>query len=562
MAAVLLCLCALPAGAAEEEALSAEPMAASETEAAEPALFESADEPAQPPADGGDAVEAIEPEAVPPAESPEPAADTGEAPADASGSEADPALPDPADASGPADAEGEEELLIGEMEPFTSDVADLFPLDSEERFELYENSLLYGGSGGSPRLRARRNLGDQLTGTEAVIYAAFRAAFAQIAAGGQTSSVVAIPMSDFGQTTFTAEELGLPYIYRSKAWHPDLKDRLREIYSFNLQNILQAILNDFPYELYWFDKTIGIQAKAYTYSAREGKLEVSGSYTFYFAVSRAFSTGKTTDVTINGQARSFYLEVDTSVGARVRGAAANAKQIVADNASLSGAGKLAAYRRVICGLVEYDTAATAAGTPYGDPWQLIAVFDGDTATNVVCEGYAKAFKYLCDLSATGLDDIYCYSVTGTMNGGEHMWNIVTMEDGRNYLVDVTNCDTGKVGADDLLFLAGWASGTAGRSYVYAARGRTITYTYSDRILAAFDASTLAMSRYGYYDAIPGDVSGDRHVNATDVLRLMKYMNGQDVAVASGALDVNGDGRVSVADLLRLLRLANGDLNAL
>lgn len=30
--------------------------------------------------------------------------------------------------------------------------------------------------------------------------------------------------------------------------------------------------------------------------------------------------------------------------------------------------------------------------------ELIWVFDGDSSTNVVCEGYAKAFQYLCDLS--------------------------------------------------------------------------------------------------------------------------------------------------------------------
>lgn len=30
-----------------------------------------------------------------------------------------------------------------------------------------------------------------------------------------------------------------------------------------------------------------------------------------------------------------------------------------------------------------------------DPWQLIHVFDGDTTTNVVCEGCSKAFVYTC-----------------------------------------------------------------------------------------------------------------------------------------------------------------------
>ena len=41
------------------------------------------------------------------------------------------------------------------------------------------------------------------------------------------------------------------------------------------------------------------------------------------------------------------------------------------------------------------------GLPYGDPWQLIYVFDDDPDTNVVCEGYAKAFKYEADEEVGG-----------------------------------------------------------------------------------------------------------------------------------------------------------------
>ena len=52
----------------------------------------------------------------------------------------------------------------------------------------------------------------------------------------------------------------------------------------------------------------------------------------------------------------------------------------------------------ICDAVTYDDAAAddSTNTPYGDPWQLISVFDSDPNTNVVCEGYSKAFKYLVD----------------------------------------------------------------------------------------------------------------------------------------------------------------------
>ena len=57
---------------------------------------------------------------------------------------------------------------------------------------------------------------------------------------------------------------------------------------------------------------------------------------------------------------------------------------------------------------------------------------------VVCEGYAKSFKLLCDKY-----DIPCITVTGDAKGAEesqgegHMWNYVMMEDGKWYLVDCT-----------------------------------------------------------------------------------------------------------------------------
>ena len=61
-----------------------------------------------------------------------------------------------------------------------------------------------------------------------------------------------------------------------------------------------------------------------------------------------------------------------------------------------------------------------------------ALLDG----KAVCEGYAKAFKLRCERAG-----IPCVLVTGlaTGSGGAeaHMWNLVQMEDGKWYAVDVT-----------------------------------------------------------------------------------------------------------------------------
>lgn len=50
----------------------------------------------------------------------------------------------------------------------------------------------------------------------------------------------------------------------------------------------------------------------------------------------------------------------------------------------------------------------------------------------VCEGYAEAFKLLCDR-----EGIPCITAAGTGNGGAHKWNMVQMEDGEWYTLDAT-----------------------------------------------------------------------------------------------------------------------------
>lgn len=65
---------------------------------------------------------------------------------------------------------------------------------------------------------------------------------------------------------------------------------------------------------------------------------------------------------------------------------------------------------------------THAHNPYG------AIVNGVC----VCEGYAEAFKILCDR-----EEIPCICVVGNTPQGFHKWNMVQMEDNQWYLVDVT-----------------------------------------------------------------------------------------------------------------------------
>ncbi|MCC8151408.1 MAG: hypothetical protein LIO96_08140 [Lachnospiraceae bacterium] len=246
--------------------------------------------------------------------------------------------------------------------------------------------------------------------------------------------------------------------------------------------MLSCLLNDCPYELYWFNKTKGI-ATSYSISSDGTKVSISDiTITFYVASDYQSGGSNTT--------------VDTSKVEAAKTAAANAKEIVDKYSSYSDAEKLKAYKNEICDLVSYNTEA--ASGDYGDAWNLIYVFDGDENTKVVCEGYSKAFQYLCDLS--DFDDVSCYIVTGEMTGGtgegSHMWNVVSL-DGENYLADITNSDTGTVGENGGLFLvsANDADASSANGYTFKCNNNSVVYAYDTATLSLYTADVLTLGTH-------------------------------------------------------------------
>ena len=67
----------------------------------------------------------------------------------------------------------------------------------------------------------------------------------------------------------------------------------------------------------------------------------------------------------------------------------------------------------------------------------------------VCQGYAEAMKMFCNYYK-----IPCVCITGTGNGGPHMWNAVQMDDGKWYLLDITSDDQDEYGLYTDFFLIG------------------------------------------------------------------------------------------------------------
>ena len=254
-----------------------------------------------------------------------------------------------------------------------------------------------------------------------------------------------------------------------------------------LDALMRKQLLEMPYELYWYNKTQGVSMN---YSvATSGNDVTVRNLTLSMNVSQDYA--KFTSATSYNP-----FEADTAKTGAAATAAANALNVVAANTGKTDYQKLVSYREYIKGEVSYNTGAAGGGYPYGDPWQLIYVFDGDPDTNVVCEGYAKAFQYLCDLTFQNQEGRPSSSLaSGKMDTGNHMWNIVAVG-GSNYLVDVTNCDTGSIGAPDQLFLCGAAENAAGKQYTVAL-GEGIVYEYDEAMVESYAPEHLKLSPVAY-----------------------------------------------------------------
>ncbi len=333
--------------------------------------------------------------------------------------------------------------------------------------------------------RAQKSTGSRLTGSNAVIYAFLKGQITKVAAGEIASTVFVLPIEDLAleQTSWNAEELGVEEIYtdteQGRVIKKEATNAVWKKIDVDMNLVIRALLADCPYELYWYDKTAGVSYKLLnpSISNTDDPRLSYGNIRFSFPVSEDYSAGE--------------YQVDTSTGERVQTAVSRAKSIVEQYRSSSDLEKLLGYKREIRALSGYNSGAAGGEYDgYGDPWQLVWVFDGDPTTTVVCEGFAKAFQYLCDLT-TFSSPITCRTVTGNMGSEKHMWNIVTMDDGKNYLADVTN----SVGNER--FLNGYDRKNDENSYTFDVS----EYVYDDSTLSLYKPEELELSPTSYFETL-------------------------------------------------------------
>ncbi len=398
---------------------------------------------------------------------------------------------------------------LPQMEIQVSAAAEETLPDAETLFAGYAKKQFGGGEQKQAAFLRSTHAGGRLTGNARKIYDFLKEEITKTADGERTSAQFTLPVSEIlDKLQYTQEELGASFLdpdtgsQVSGEKQVEILDQFRSrqiVSDAQLYHVFNSLLADCPYELYWYDK--GAQG-SFRMAVSGAQIKNKGTehailslehavLSFGFLVDSAYGSG---------------YQLDTGKTAAAHTAAANARQIVREAAGLSDYKKLVYYREKICALASYNKEAAESRSP-GDqnPWQLIYVFDGDATTNVVCEGYAKAFQYLCDETEFADPQIYSYLVTGKMTGGTmtglHMWNIVHMGDFGNYLVDVTNCDTGAIGADDALFLTGYTYGDADNGYHFTITSpsqteKTVSYEYRAYIKDIYSKEELTLEKGG------------------------------------------------------------------
>ena len=313
--------------------------------------------------------------------------------------------------------------------------------------------------------------------------------FAKSVANGTVTNTKFVITTGLSSLTWTAEEIGceLGNILSNDALRR-IKVKIGNV--IDLSKVHTKLLYDLAYELYWYDKTEGITWE-YSYESDTESVTVT-KIEFSFVVSSDYSeTGKKNTTATSPEK---IAQASESINF--------ANEIVEEYKNLSDLEKFNAYILTIMDLVEYNRTAAdeSTNTHYGNPWQIIWVFDNDSSTKVVCEAYSKAFKYLCDLSEFE-NEVECYLASGDNGSGPHMWNVVNIN-GANYLLDITLLDSVYKG-QQMDFLWGGTTEDGGKSHsIYldflGYMAPTYVYTYSEHFENVYGPRYLELNKGNYH----------------------------------------------------------------
>ena len=350
-----------------------------------------------------------------------------------------------------------------------------------------------------------------LTGQDSYLYDVLKEGIIDIASGEKSSAVVTVSFEDLNlPTVYTDSDLGFPiYDPATKTWHDqEAGDAIMAQLSFDYHFVMKALWADLPFEMFWnyaagdYNNSMSYPGIHYSFNGEYGSATVEGDLTFMFAVEEKYRSDINDIYSVNTDLmQSIYNQTTTM-----------ANSVVSDAANLSDFDKLVYYKNWICNAVEYDDESAEQSSSMTDrgAWNLVNVFDDNPDTNVVCEGYAEAFQYLCDLTHFSNSLIRGYCVSGVMTGatgaGNHKWNLVSMPDGKNYVADITVTDSF---GNEKVFFAG-ASGDSSSYTVSWSEERiedgnqiiihhegSVSYVYDEETIELRDESERLVSSDDY-----------------------------------------------------------------
>ncbi len=359
---------------------------------------------------------------------------------------------------------------------------------SEDSETLLENYIDYEiDNNQTPVFYSSTFKGSELTGLNKIIYDKVKIAIAEIAKGERESSIIEFTPEEVGVGgKYSASDLGVSEIVTGGTINPDAVTALKVkegFYDIDAQLLCDSILTDHPYERYW----MGLNFSLSNFEGCSASWE-NNEYKLFFTGTLKYKISVNKDYAVSGKDYT----VDTTKTGAVEASISRINSILNTAKTKNDLEKITYYKDQICALNVYNKEAAAwSNDKYGDPWQLVYVFDGNDATNVVCEGYSKAFKYLCDKTIFSDSSINCYLVDGTMDGGNHMWNIMHWSDNINYLVDVTNCDGGN---GNYLFMALHNSGNPDSGYYFTLSYLNVLYIYSSDMKSLYTTEELTIGK--------------------------------------------------------------------
>ena len=164
--------------------------------------------------------------------------------------------------------------------------------DSQTLFAGYVRSLFYGEE---RQARSSESAGGRLTGNDAVLYAELKREILAVAAGTRSSTVIEISPAVFGVegNDWTAEQLGVSAIVVNGSVSDEAVQAVYDKFATNYSLVLEALLRDCSYEMFWYDKTQSARRTLFNITAVEEKGVVrigwAGVFTYRLPVSAAYS---------------------------------------------------------------------------------------------------------------------------------------------------------------------------------------------------------------------------------------------------------------------------------